>query len=211
MSTRRIFALILTIIVLMGGCAYALEGSNRSQRNPDATVAATFDPSSTSGPETGSNKIEFCSTLVAKQPGDVEIVLSWGWEIVCVQSGDPILFEHGDFYTLGYADPETKKIAIAAGDATESTIAHEAAHAIDFEQLTSSDTLEIAKKYGSASWSEGEDYWNIPSEMFAEGRMRCLGFESDSDFGKMSCEDIDYLISKTEKASEINQMARNAG
>ena len=133
MSSKRIFIMIAMIVALMGSCAYALEGTSRSTNNPDATVAATFDPSGPGTNSGGSNIIEYCNSVVATKPGDVEIVLSWGWEIVCVQSGDPILFEHGDEYTLGYADPVYRQINIAAEEATEQTIAHEAAHAVEFE------------------------------------------------------------------------------
>lgn len=200
---------MVTIVALMGSCAYALEGSNRSARNPDATIAATFDPSATGAPSNSSNIIEYCNSVVATQPGDVEMVLSWGWKIVCVQSGDPILFEHGDEYTLGYADPVSRQINIAAQEATEQTIAHEAAHVIEFEQLVQADMDAMAQKYGVQSWDEGDDYWNLPSEMFAEGRARCLGYGADEDFGVMSCDDIDSLISGTEKADQIIRMSNS--
>ena len=156
------------------------------------------------------NIIEYCNSVVATKPGDVEIVLSWGWEIVCVQSGDPILFEHGDEYTLGYADPVYRQINIAAEEATEQTIAHEAAHVIQFEQLVKADMDAMAEKYGADSWDEGDDYWNVPAEMFAEGRARCLGYGADEDFGEMSCEDIDSLIAGTEQSEQINTLARSA-
>lgn len=207
MSTRRIFIMIAAIVTLMGSCGYALEGANRSARNPDPTVAATFDPSNPGTPANGSNIIEYCNSVVATKPGDVEIVLSWGWEIVCVQSGDPILFEHGDEYTLGYADPVYRQINIAAEEATEQTIAHEAAHAIQFEQLVQADMDAMAEKYGAQSWDEGDDYWNVPAEMFAEGRARCLGYGADEDFGEMSCEDIDSLIASTEQAEKVQALA----
>jgi hypothetical protein len=209
MSSKQIFITIIVIIALMGGCAYALEGSNRSARNPDPTIASTFDPSATAGPANGSNKIEYCNSVVATQPGDVEIVLTWGWKIVCVQSGDPILFEHGDLYTLGYADPVDKVIAIAAGEASEQTIAHEAAHAIQFEQLVQADMDAMAEVYEADSWDEGDEYWSTPAEMFAEGRARCLGYGADTDFDEMSCDDIDSLISGTEMADQIIRMSKS--
>lgn len=207
MSIKKIFMIIIGIVTLMGGCAYALEGSNRSARNPDSTIAATFDPSASGAPSSGSNIIEYCNGVVATQPGDVAIVLTWGWKIVCVQSGDPILFEHGDEYTLGYADPVEKVIAIAAEEATKQTVAHEAAHVIQFEQLIQSGMDSMADKYGADSWDENDDYWNTPAEMFAEGRARCLGYGADEDFGEMSCEDINSLISETKMADQINSMA----
>jgi hypothetical protein len=206
-SVKQIFIMIVSMVALMGGCAYALEGSNRAARNPDATIAATFDPSATGGPSSGSNIIEYCNDVVATQPGDVAIVLTWGWKIVCVQSGDPILFEHGDEYTLGYADPVEKVIAIAAEAATWQTVAHEAAHVIQFEQLVQADMDSMASKYGADSWDEDDDYWNTPSEMFAEGRARCLGYGADVDFGEMSCEDIDSLIAGTEMVDQIISLA----
>jgi len=208
-SVKQIFIMIFAIVTLMGSCAYALEGSNRSARNPDATIAATFDPSVTAGPSSGSNIIEYCNNVVATQPGDVAIVLTWGWNIVCVQSGDPILFEHGDEYTLGYADPVTKVIAIAAEEVTQQTVAHEAAHVIEFEQLVQVDMDSMADKYGAFSWDEGDDYWNMPAEMFAEGRARCLGYGADADFGEMSCDDIESLIAGTEIADQIFDMSNS--
>ncbi len=209
MSIKKIFIMIGVIIALMGGCAYALEGSNRSARNPDATIAATFDPSATGAPASGSNIIEYCNSVVATQPGDVAIVLTWGWEIVCVQSGDPILFEQGDEYTLGYADPVDKVIAIAAQRATAQTIAHEAAHVIQFEQLVQADMDAMADVYDAESWDEGDEYWSTPSEMFAEGRARCLGYGADTDFEEMACEDIDSLIAGTEMADQIIRMSKS--
>jgi len=139
----------------------------------------------------------------AKQLGDVAVVLSCGWEIVCVQSGGPILFEHGDECTLGYADPTSKKIAIAVQEATELTVANEAAHAFNYEQLKQRIKNAVAEYYSQDYWDEGSDFWNTSAEMFAEGRASCLRYGADSDFAIMSCEKIDELINNADQANLI--------
>ncbi len=144
-------------------------------------------------------------------PGDLAYVLTLGWEIKCIEEGaDPELGDNGnpdDLYTFGYADPKTKQIAIDAPEVTAQTIAHEAAHVIDFELFMQADVDAMAEKYGSTDWYDASDYFNMPSEMFAEARTRCLGYDADSDFGVMSCEDVEILIAGTDQADKINEMA----
>jgi hypothetical protein len=176
--------------------------------------AASPGPSSTSTDTTSSSAdVEKCNSVVETMPGDLAYVLTLGWEIKCIEEGaDPELGDNSnldDLYTFGYADPQTKTIAIDAPEVTAETIAHEAAHVIDFEQLLQADIDAMAAKYGAKDWDEGSDYWNTPAEMFAEGRTRCLGYDADPDFGNMSCEDVDSLIAGTPQADKINEMANS--
>jgi len=173
---------------------------NDATTEPISSLSPSPSPTKTTS---SSAVMDYCNSVVETMPGDLEVVLSWGWEVDCVESGDPLLGEQGELYTYGYADELAKRIALDASEVTASTIAHEAAHAIDYEQLFQSDRDAIASKYGADSWGEGSDYFNIPSEMFAEGRARCLGYESYKEFGEMSCEDIDSLIAGTQKVDQI--------
>ena len=206
---RLFWVFVVTTLVLASAALYvnfnslSLPGKGAtsepiSSANPSASPSASAASSAV---------IDYCNSVIETMPGDLEIVLSWGWEIDCVESGDPLLGEHGELFTYGYADELAKRIAIEASEVTAATIAHEAAHVIDYEQLVQSDMELIVAKYEAETWDEDSDYFKRPSEMFAEGRSRCLGYGSDSDFGVMSCEDIDSLIGGTAKAEEIISMA----
>jgi len=67
----------------------------------------------------------------------------------------------------------------------------------------------MATKFGATSWEIGSDYFNKPAEMFAEARMRCLGYEHDPDYAVMSCDEVDSLIAGTQQAERINEMANS--
>ena len=55
-SIKQIFITIIAIVALMGGCAYALDGSHRSEvEAPEAVVAMTFDPQVTVLPDPVAN------------------------------------------------------------------------------------------------------------------------------------------------------------
>jgi hypothetical protein len=187
--------------------------SSSLEVNSEPTVSPSQSPSPTTS-ASSSAVIEKCEAIVATMPGDLEIILSWGWEIECVPSGgDPDLGENGllnDLFTAGYADFRTKRIAIHAVEVTSAVIAHEAAHAIDFEQLVEVDRQELARKYDAANWDDVSDYFNSPAEMFAEARIRCLGFDYDPEYGLMSCDDVDTLISNTLQSVRILELV-NAG
>ena len=66
--------------------------------------------------------MDYCNSVLETMPGDLEIVLSWGWEIECVEpGGDPLLGDNGtldEFYTAGYADALEERIAIDASAVT---------------------------------------------------------------------------------------------
>jgi hypothetical protein len=201
---RLFWVFLVTTLVLAATLLLNLDVLSLPGQDASPEPISSSSPSASPTESTSSSAVmDYCNSVVETMPGDLEVVLSWGWEVDCVESGDPLLGEQGELYTYGYADELAKRIAIDASEVTASTIAHEAAHAIDYEQLFQSDRDAIASKYGADSWGEGSDYFNIPSEMFAEGRARCLGYESYIEFGEMSCEDIDSLIAGTQKADQI--------
>ena len=220
---RKIFAklfwvFLATTLLLAASAIYLNISSSASLISAEGSAEPSISvgPSPSSSPPTTtltSAAVEKCNSLVATKPGDVEYVLSLGWEIECIEEGaDPDLGDNGnldDLYTYGYADPQTKTIAIDAPEVTLETIVHEAAHVIDYEQLVQSQRDSIAAKYGATDWNYVSDYFNRPSEMFAEARMRCLGYEHDPDFGVMSCEDVELLISGTPQSDEINRLANS--
>jgi hypothetical protein len=214
----RLFWVFLVTTLLLAASSLYLNFNSLAQ--PDSVSAsepvstASPSPSSTSTDTTSSSAdVEKCNSVVETMPGDLAYVLTLGWEIKCIEEGaDPELGDNGnldDLYTFGYADPKTKTIAIDAPEVTPETIAHEAAHVIDFEQLLQADIDAMAALYGAKSWDEGADYWNTPAEMFAEGRTRCLGYDADPDFANMSCEDVDSLIAGTPQVDKINEMAKS--
>ena len=214
----RLFWVFLATTLLLAGSSLYINFNSLSQPDSVSTSEpvspASSSPSSSPTETTSSSaEVEKCNSVVETMPGDLEYVLTLGWEIVCIEEGaDPDLGDKGtsdDLYTFGYADPQTKTIAIDAPEVTAETIAHEAAHVIDFEQLLQADIDAFAAEYGAKSWDEGIDYWNTPAEMFAEGRTRCLGYDADPDFGVMSCEQIDSLIASTPQADKINEMANS--
>jgi hypothetical protein len=218
---RKIYAklfwvfLALTLVLASTSLYLSFNGNDQYQQISSSETLATASPSATPSLDSSSDEdVAYCNSLVETMPGDLEIVLSWGWEIECVAEGkDPMLGENGaleDLYTAGYADPSTKTIAIDAPSVNASIIVHEAAHALDFEQLVQADRNAMATKYGVADWDYVSDYFKRPSEMFAEARMRCLGYEHDPEYGVMSCEDVDALISGTEESDKINEMAISA-
>jgi hypothetical protein len=215
---RLFWVFLATTLLLAASSIYLNFSSFASLQSNDApsepTQSATPSPNpSSTGITSNSAAVEKCNSVVEAMPGDLEIVLSWGWEIECVESGkDPDLGENGlleGSYTVGYADSSSKRIAIDAPEVTAAIIAHEAAHALDVEQLAQADRVAMAAKYGATDWDEVTDYFNRPSEMFAEARMRCLGYDHDPDYGVMSCEDVDILIAGTEQADLINKMANS--
>jgi hypothetical protein len=211
MSIKQIFITIIAIVALMGGCAYALDGSNRSRvEAPEELVAMTFDPQVTVLPDpvAKGDYMAACYNMVGQKPGDLAYALELGWKVVCSKSGDPMLSGEGDVRTLGYADSEVKVITLDALSVTYNTIAHEAAHVVDYETLNEVSRIEISKKYGAASWDDASQYWNYPSEMFAENRARCLGFAFDDTFGEMSCDDIELLIEQGSDVDSIMGMQR---
>ena len=215
---RLFWVFLATTLLLAASSLYlnlyssALLASDDSQAEPISSAGPTPSSSPTNKP-TDSAAVEKCNALVETMPGDLEIVLSWGWEIECVAEGkDPDLGENGlldGLYTAGYADPSTKTIAIDAPSVNASIIVHEAAHALDFEQLVLADRVAMSTKYGATDWDLESEYLNRPSEMFAEARMRCLGYEHDPEYGVMSCEDVDALIAGTEEAAKIKEMANS--
>ena len=220
---RKIYAklfwvFLVTTLLLAASSIYlnlyssALMPSEDTQTQPTSSASPTPSISPTGSTAT-SAEVEKCNTVVETMPGDLEFVLSLGWEIECVESGkDPMLGENGvleNLYTAGYADPSTKTIAIDAPEVNAALIAHEAAHALDFEQLVQADRIAMAAKYGATDWDLESDYFNRPSEMFAEARMRCLGYEHDPEYGVMSCDDVNNLIAGTDQADEIIRMANS--
>jgi hypothetical protein len=218
---REIYAKLFWVFVLSTLLLAATSIYLSFKPDSSSVLDAVSEPISSSSPSASptssalsSEVIENCEAIVATMPGDLEIVLSWGWEVECVESGgDPSLGENGlldDLYTVGYADYVTKKIALDAPEVNAAIIAHEAAHAVDFEQLVQADRQEFATKYEAADWDNISDYFNRPSEMFAEARIRCLGFDFDSEYGVMSCEDVDALIAGTEQAEKILELVNSA-
>lgn len=215
----RLFWVFLGATLLLAASSiylnFASFASLQNNEAPDEPTQSASPSPSSSPTRVTSNiaAVEECNSVVDTMPGDLEIVLSWGWEIECFESGkDPDLGENGlleGSYTVGYADSYTKRIAIDAPEVTAAIIAHEAAHALDVEQLVKSDKDKIAAKYGAKDWDDRSQYLNRPSEMFAEARMRCLGYEHDPDYGFMSCEDVEILIAGTEQANLINEMANS--
>jgi hypothetical protein len=212
----RLFWIFLVTTLLLAASALYLNFNSLGQRDEVSTSEIVATPSPSSSPTditSSSAEVEKCNSVVETMPGDLEYVLSLGWEIECIEEGaDPDLGDTGesdDLYTFGYADPQTQRIAIDASEVTAETIAHEAAHVIDFEKLVQSDRDSIAVKYGSTDWNYVSDYFNRPSEMFAEARVRCLGYEADPDFGVMSCEDVELLIAGTDQADKINEIAKS--
>jgi hypothetical protein len=214
----RLFWVFLVTTLLLAASSLYLNFNSLAQ--PDSVSGsepvstASPSPSSTSTDITSdSAEVEKCNSVVETMPGDLAYVLTLGWEIKCIEGGaDPDLGDNGlldELYTVGYADPAEKMIAIDAPEVTAAIIAHEAAHALDFEQLLQADIDAMAAEYGEKSWDEGSDYWNTPAEMFAEGRTRCLGYDADPDFANMSCEDVDSLIAGTAQAEKINEMANS--
>lgn len=204
----KLFWLFVATTLLLATTALYVNLYSARSSISDALPMPKPSPSASTSVATGSSSdISLCNSVVATNPGDLKIVLSWGWEIDCVASGDPLLGEHGDLYTYGYADEFEKRIVIDAPEVTASTIAHEAAHVIDYEQLVDSERSLMAAKYGMNSWGEGSDYFKQPAEMFAESRARCLGYRSDSEILVMSCDDVDKLIGSTDLADQINSMA----
>lgn len=212
---RLFWVFLITTLLLAASSIYLNLFSSSSLLSEDAQT----QPISSAGPTPSSSptsttstsaEMEECNAVVETMPGDLEIVLSWGWEIECVESGkDPDLGENGlldGLYTAGYADSFEKRIAIDAPSVTAAIIAHEAAHALDSEQLVQADRIAMAAKYGADDWDLVSDYFNRPSEMFAESRIRCLGYEHDPEYGLMSCEDIDALVAGTVEAEKINEM-----
>ena len=212
----RLFWVFLVTTLLLAASSLYLNYNSLAE--PDSV--STSEPVSIASPSPSSSPndmtsisadVEKCNSVVQTMPGDLEYVLTLGWEIECIEEGaDPELGDNGkfdDLYTFGYADPKTKKIAIDAPEVTAQTIAHEAAHVIDFELFIQSEVDAMAEKYGSTDWYDASDYFKMPSEMFAEARTRCLGYDADSDFGVMSCEDVELLISGTDQADKINEMA----
>ena len=217
---RKIFARLFWVFIvstlLLASAALYVNFNSISIQNTDSPVEITSTSSPSASPSVSavsSEVVEKCNTVVETMPGDLEFVLSLGWEIECVESGkDPMLGENGVLeilYTAGYADPSTKTIAIDAPEVNSALIAHEAAHALDFEQLVQADRIAMAAKYGATDWDLESDYFKRPSEMFAEARMRCLGYEHDPEYELMSCDDVDSLIAGTEQAEQINEMANS--
>ena len=211
----RLFWVFIFSTLLLAAAALYVNFNGVSVKSNDSPIGITSTAIPSASPSisaVSSAIVDNCNAVVETMPGDLEIVLSWGWEIKCFEEGaDPDLGESGkedDLYTFGYADPQTKLIAIDAPEVTAETIAHEAAHVIDYEQLVLADKDAIAAKYGATDWNDESDYFNRPSEMFAEARMRCLGYEHDPDFGLMSCEDVERLIAGTEQADDINRLAK---
>jgi hypothetical protein len=210
MSIGKIFGMIALALALMGGCAYVLDGSQTDSVTDLPVVSVTFDPSKTALPTpiASDDYMAACYNMIGQKPGDVQFALDHGWKIACLQSGDPLFTGKGDVQTLGYSDFYEKVIALDAFSVTYDTIAHEAAHVIDFETFNEISRVEVANKYGAKVWDDAEFYWNFPSEMFAESRARCLGFEADDTFGRMSCPDVALLISAGTGASEIGRIQR---
>ena len=211
MSIKQIFITLIAIVALLGSCAYALDGNNRTGDNtPEELVAMTFDPQVTVLPDpvAKGDYMAACYNMVGQKPGDLAYALELGWKVVCSKSGDPMLSGEGDVRTLGYADSEVKVITLDALSVTYNTIAHEAAHVVDYEALAEVSRIKMAKKYDAVSWDDASLYWNYPSEMFAENRARCLGFAFDDTFGEMSCDDIELLIEQGSDEDSIKGMQR---
>ena len=211
MSIKQTFITIIAIVALLGSCAYALDGNNHAGDNtPEELVAMTFDPQVTVLPDpvAKGDYMAACYNMVGQMPGDLAYAIELGWKVVCLKSGDPMLSGEGDVRTLGYTDSETKLITLDALTVTYNTIAHEAAHVVDYESINEVGRIKMAKKYGAASWDDASQYWNYPSEMFAENRARCLGFAFDDTFGEMSCDDIESLIEQGSDEDSIKSMQR---
>ena len=198
MSIGKIFAMIAVAIGLMGGCAYALDGSQRDESADAPEIAVTFNPDVVAlpSPMESGDYMHACYDMVGQKPGDLAYALELGWTVKCLKSGDELFTGKGDVQTLGYTDPYDRVIALDALSVTLGTIAHEAAHVIDIETFTEVSRLKMAAKYGERVWEDAELYWDFPSEMFAESRTGCLGFEIDPTFREMSCSDVDFLIAQ---------------
>ena len=150
MSVGKIFAVIAIAIGLMGGCAYALEGSQRDSSDDAPEIAMTFDPYVVAlpSPMASGDYMHACYDMVGQKPGDLAYALELGWTVKCLKSGDEMFTGKGDVQTLGYTDPYERVIALDALSVTLGTIAHEAAHVIDIETFTEVSRLTVAQRYG---------------------------------------------------------------
>lgn len=151
-----------------------------------------------------------CIDEVKKAPGDLDFVEKHGWKVYCVDSGNINFDEHFDLGVLGYADMEPNVIYLDSKLATSDVIAHEAAHALEQIAFTANNHLMFSTLVDGWLLPKDEDYFNRPTEMFAESRMGCLGYPRDDSFGKIDCTIIDQMISASSYAQEIQSMVKKA-
>ena len=201
----KMFGSIVLIVGLMASCSYFLDSSTNGEAAPESSASISR---STEDEKAMSD----CADIVHSQPGDVRFVLRYQWTVKCVMDGED-MGGGGDIVTVAYADFYRRTIFVYAPVATEQTLAHEAAHALDDLIFIEEDRQRAAEKLGARTWVDDATAgtWRTPAEMFAEGRAVCLGYpDEDSEYSLMSCTQIDQMIAATDFADEVAQTVNRA-
>ena len=157
-------------------------------------------------------RLKYCNNLIAQQPGDLAFVMKHGWKVTC--AGDSDFSEtQADVEDLGgYTQGSKREIKLNVDVVNATTVAHEAAHAIDVMSIDIEPELKLAEKLGHKNWVDTDaNYWTSPSESFADTRAGCLGYDIYFDILVMNCAQVNGLINSSDDAPEINKMAKRAG
>lgn len=156
-------------------------------------------------------RLKYCNNLIAQQPGDLAFVMKHGWKVTCAGDSD-FADSQADVEDLGgYTLGLSREIKLNVDGVDATTVAHEAAHAIDIMSIDFEPKLKLAEKLGHEYWVDTEaNYWTSPSESFADTRAGCLGYEIYYDILVMNCGQVNGLISSSDTANEINRLAKRA-
>jgi len=156
-------------------------------------------------------RLKYCQNLIKEQPGDLAFVMSRGWKVSCAGDSDFSDLQSDIEELGGYTTGSKREIKLNVDIADATTVAHEAAHAIDIMSIDLEPELKLAEKLGHKNWVDTEaNYWTSPSESFADTRAGCLGYQIYFDILVMNCAQVNALIDGSEDGKEIQKAAHRA-